>query len=229
MAVTVVLTDIEGTTCSISFVKDALFPFARAHLPEFVKAHAHEPAVKAQIAAVCDDVNVNEEQVVDVLLRWMDEDRKATPLKALQGMIWKKGYEDGTLTAHIYPDAVVGLERLHLAGLTLAVYSSGSVPAQKLLFGHTEVGDLSHLFSAWFDTTVGGKKEVDSYRRISAALSVMPSEILFLSDVEAELDAAKAAGLETQQVARAEDGTVPSDRHPVTTTFEGVLPEARPA
>ena len=229
MPVNVVLTDIEGTTSSISFVQDALFPFARAHLPEFVKAHGHEPAVKAQLEAVCDEADVNEAEAVDVLLRWMNEDRKATPLKALQGMIWKKGYEDGTLTAHIYPDAVVGLKRLHLAGLTLAVYSSGSVPAQKLLFGHTEVGDLSDLFSAWFDTTVGAKKEVDSYRQISAALSVMPSEILFLSDVEAELDAAAAAGLETQQVVRAEDGTVPSDRHPVTKTFEGVLPEARPA
>lgn len=228
MPVNVVLTDIEGTTSSISFVKDALFPFARAHLPEFVKMHGREPEVRRHLQAACEEANANEDQVVDVLRSWMDEDRKATPLKAIQGMIWRKGYEDGTLTSHVYPDAVVGLKRLHLAGLTLAVYSSGSVPAQKLLFAHTEVGDLSGLFSAWFDTTVGGKREVDSYRQISAALSVAPSEVLFLSDVEAELDAARAAGLETLQLVRAEDGTVPSERHPVTTTFEGVLPEARP-
>lgn len=229
MPVRLVLTDIEGTTSSISFVKDALFPFARAHLPAFVRAHAHEADVAAQLQAVCEDANVNSNQVVDVLLQWMDEDRKATPLKALQGMIWRQGYEDGTLTSHVYPDAVIGLKRLHQSGITLAVYSSGSVPAQKLLFGHTEVGDLSTLFSAWFDTTVGGKKETDSYRRISAALSMTPSEILFLSDVEAELDAAQDAGLQTQQVVRAEDGTRPSERHSVTTSFEGVLPEARPA
>lgn len=227
MPVDTLLTDIEGTTSSISFVKDVLFPFARAHLPGYLSAHHDDPDVMDQVRAVCDEANVNEEQVVDVLLGWMDDDRKATPLKALQGMVWKRGYADGTLKAHVYPDAVEELRRLHDAGIRLAVYSSGSVPAQKLLFGHTEWGDLTPLFSAWFDTRVGGKREVDSYREIAASLGAAPRSILFTSDVEAELDAARDAGFETLQIVRAEDGTPPSDRHPTADSFAAVLPEAR--
>lgn len=227
MPVTVVLTDIEGTTSSISFVKEVLFPFAQKHLPAFLRDHADDTDVAAQLRAVCDDANVNAEQALDVLRQWMDEDRKATPLKALQGMVWKQGYEDGTLRSHMYPDAVAGLRRLHDAGLRLAVYSSGSVPAQKLLFGYTDHGDLTPLISGWFDTTVGGKKEVTSYARIARTLGVSPSEMLFLSDVEAELDAASSAGFSTLQLVRPEDGTQPSLHHPTAATFDAVLPEVK--
>jgi len=228
MPVTVFLTDIEGTTSSISFVKDVLFPFARERLADFVEAHGDDPEVQAQLASVREEANVNASDVVSVLLQWMDEDRKATPLKALQGMIWRQGYEAGSLRSHMYADAVDGLRRLHAAGVALAVYSSGSVPAQKLLFGYSDHGDLSPLFSGWFDTRVGAKKESASYARIASELSAEPGAILFASDVEAELDAASDAGLETVQLVRPEDSTRPSTRHPTVASFEAILPEVRP-
>jgi len=125
----------------------------------------------------------------------------------------------------MYPDAVRGLRRLHDAGVGLAVYSSGSVPAQKLLFGYTEHGDLMGLISAWFDTRIGAKKEAESYRRIAERLSTPAESIVFTSDVEAELDAARAAGFATIQLVRPEDGTQPSRAHPTARTFADVLPE----
>lgn len=218
----VILTDIEGTTSSIAFVHDVLFPFARKALPAFLKAHAQEPEVQAQIQAVAMEAGCNPNDlsiVTATLLSWMDADRKVTPLKALQGMIWKSGYEDGSLVSHLYPDAIEGLRRWHAAGIRLAVYSSGSVPAQKLLFGHTAVGDLQPLFSAWFDTRVGGKREEKSYHAISDQLKESPANILFLSDIAEELDAASAAGLQTTQLVRVEDGTQPAPGHAQVGSF----------
>ena len=202
-----VLTDIEGTTSSISFVKDVLFPYARRALPGFVRAHANDPAVRKWLDAVAAENGAmcRDEMVVEVLQGWIDQDRKHTALKALQGMIWAAGYRDADFTAHIYPDAADGLVRWHAAGLPLYVYSSGSVPAQRLFFGHSDAGDLTRLFSGWFDTEVGGKREADSYRRIAEAIELPASEVLFLSDVVEELDAAREAGMETVLVDRRED------------------------
>lgn len=212
----VILTDIEGTTSSIAFVHEVLFPYARKALPAFLKAHAEEAEVKAEIQAVsmeagCDPSDLS--MVTATLLSWMDADRKVTPLKALQGMIWKTGYADGELKGHIYADAASGLRRWYAAGIRLAVYSSGSVPAQKLLFGHSEAGDLRPLFSGWYDTKVGGKRESSSYTSIAADLDELPANILFLSDVAEELDAAQAAGFQTTQLLRPEDGAKPSATH----------------
>ncbi len=218
----VILTDIEGTTSSIAFVHEVLFPFARKALPGFLKAHAQEPEVQAQIQAVAMEAGCNPNDlsiVTATLLSWMDADRKVTPLKALQGMIWKSGYEDGSLVSHLYPDAIEGLQRWHAAGIRLAVYSSGSVPAQKLLFGHTSAGDLQPLFSGWFDTRVGGKREAGSYHAICEQLEEPPANILFLSDVAEELDAAAAAGMRTTQLVRAEDGTQPAPGHAQVCSF----------
>ena len=202
-----ILTDIEGTTSSISFVKDVLFPYARRALPGFVRERGHEPevrrwldAVATEHGAVCDDG-----VIVEILQGWIDEDRKHTALKALQGMIWRDGYRSADFTAHIYPDAAQQLRAWHAAGLPLAVYSSGSVPAQKLLFAHTDSGDLVSLFSAFFDTEVGGKRDVTSYTTIAAHLQQAPSDILFLSDVVQELDAARDAGLRTVLLDRRND------------------------
>ena len=202
-----ILTDIEGTTSSISFVKDVLFPSARRALPGFVKAHGDEPAVRkwhdavaAENGGVCRD-----EMIVEVLQGWIDQDRKHTALKALQGMIWANGYGNADFTAHVYPDAVPALRAWHADDLSLHVYSSGSVPAQRLFFGHSDAGDLTGLFSSWFDTEVGGKREAESYRRIAAAIGHPAGEILFLSDVVEELDAAREAGLDTVLVDRIED------------------------
>ena len=206
-----IVTDIEGTTSSISFVKDVLFPYARKALPAFVRLHGQDPEVRkwldvaaAEVGGACQD-----EMLAEVLQGWIDEDRKHPALKALQGIIWKAGYVDGAYLAHVYPDAVEGLRRWHAAGNPLYVYSSGSVPAQKLLFGHTTAGDLSPLFSGWFDTAIGGKREEASYRNLAGALGRPSSEIVFLSDVVEELDAARTQGIETVLLDRREDYPVP--------------------
>jgi len=226
---TTILTDIEGTTSSISFVKDVLFPYARRALPGFVRERGHEPEVRRWLdmvatghGAMCDDA-----MIVETLQGWIDEDRKHTALKALQGMLWRDGYLSGELQADMYPDAVAGLRRWHDAGHRLAVYSSGSVPAQKLLFAHTDAGDLTPLFDAFFDTEAGPKREAASYGRIAAALGAAPGDIVFLSDVVAELDAAREAGLRTVLLDRREDYPQPRDAaaangHPRVESFEAV-------
>lgn len=205
MPITAILTDIEGTTSAVSFVFDVLFPFAARHLPEYVRAHAGEPAVAAQLAAVRQlggEPSADVERVIAILLGWLAEDRKATPLKALQGMVWAEGYHAGLLKGHVYPDAVEALTRWHAQGLKLYVYSSGSVQAQQLIFGCSQAGDLTPLFSGYFDTTSGGKREAQSYRTISAAMGVPAGQLLFLSDVVEELDAARAAGMHTVGLVR---------------------------
>ncbi len=205
---TTILTDIEGTTSSISFVKDVLFPYARARLPAFVREHGQEPEVRRWLDEVAVEISASACQdavIVETLQGWIDEDRKHTALKALQGMVWQAGYREGDFTAPLYPDVTPALRAWHAAGYTLAVYSSGSVPAQKLLFAHTEAGDLTPLFSGFFDTEVGGKREAASYSAIAAKLAQRPGEILFLSDVVAELDAAREAGLRTVLLDRRED------------------------
>lgn len=211
MPIRAILTDIEGTTSSISFVKDVLFPYARRALPEFVEARGNEPevrrwldAVAAEQGGLCDD-----RMVVEVLQGWIDEDRKHTALKALQGMVWKDGYRNADFTAHVYPDAARALREWHDAGLPLYVYSSGSVPAQRLFFGHSDAGDLTGLISGWFDTEIGGKRDAASYRRIAEAIGAAPGDVLFLSDIVEELDAAREAGMQTVLLDRREDYASP--------------------
>ncbi|MDX1693399.1 MAG: acireductone synthase [Ketobacteraceae bacterium] len=195
-----IVTDIEGTTTSISFVSDVLFPYARARIRDFVKENAGDPAVRRELDAVAAELgqpDASLEEIATALENWIDEDRKITPLKTLQGMIWQSGYEDGSLKGHLYPEVSGVLQQWKAQGIALYVYSSGSVAAQKLLFGFSEAGDLTPLFSGYFDTRIGGKKDAESYRRIVAELGLRPGEILFLSDVAAELNAAAAAGLLT--------------------------------
>jgi len=202
----VVLTDIEGTTSSIAFVKDVLFPYARRELPGFVAAKGREPAVRRWLDAAAADLGSHSDaETVAGLIGWIDEDRKHTALKALQGMLWQAGYAQGDYRAHVYADAAAALRRWHAAGHPLFVYSSGSVPAQQLFFGHSEAGDLRPMFSGWFDTEIGGKREVDSYRRIVERIGRPPSAVCFLSDVVEELDAARSAGLSTVLLDRRSD------------------------
>ncbi|MBD3639673.1 MAG: acireductone synthase [Marinobacter sp.] len=219
----VILTDIEGTTSSISFVHDVLFPFAARHLPGFVTAHRDEPAVAEQLDEVASKSGVDRADIdglVDVLQQWIREDRKETSLKALQGMVWEQGYQQGELKGHIYPDAADYLQRWHDRGLRLFVYSSGSVKAQKLIFGFTTEGDFTPFFSGYFDTRKGGKKEAGSYRNILKELGVEPETVLFLSDVEAELEAAEAAGLKTAWLVR--EGELPDTGRFVARDFSEV-------
>lgn len=220
-----ILTDIEGTTSSISFVKDVLFPYAREHMAEFVTANLDESAVRQALDDVDNAVGrlLNVDQAIAQLVRWIDEDRKITPLKALQGLIWEAGYNDGDFRGHVYPDAAEHLRTWHRTGIDLYVYSSGSVHAQKLLFGHTEYGDLTPLFSGFFDTRIGAKTQADSYRRIQQQIGVPADEILFLSDIPAELDAARAAGMRTTQLLR--DTNTPPSQHPAVRTFGDIVIE----
>ncbi len=226
-----VVTDIEGTTSSITFVKDVLFPYARQALPDFVARNAEEPDIRALLDALTEEVPeaADDTARVALLQTWIDEDRKHTVLKTLQGMIWEAGYREAEFTSHMYPDAVEALQRWYAEGVALYVYSSGSVAAQKLLFGYSDAGDLTPLFSGFFDTTTGPKRETASYRAIAQAIGDAPEEILFLSDVVEELDAARQAGLQTVLVDRLEDYAQPrtgeaTGGHPRVTDFSHIAP-----
>ncbi len=209
------LLDIEGTTTPVTFVTDVLFPFARRRLREFLDAHAGDPAVATQIHALeREHAGESAEKppawtAADrigsacVYLEWlMDRDRKATPLKALQGLIWADGYASGALRAIVYDDVRPAFERWRSGGRAIAIFSSGSVLAQKLLFAHTNAGDLTPFLSAYFDTTTGPKQESASYARIAETMGQRPAELSFVSDVAAELDAARAAGMATSLCVR---------------------------
>ena len=211
MAITAILTDIEGTTSPISFVAKVLFPYARTHLAAFLGHHAEDPAVRESLDAartLAGKPELDIAGVTELLIQWIDEDRKATPLKDLQGLIWADGYVTGAFQGDLYPDVLPALTQWRQAGLSLYIYSSGSVAAQRLLFGHSIHGDLTPLFSGYFDTRIGAKIETDSYRRIAAEIGTAPESILFLSDSEKELDAACAASFKTARLAR--DGAVES-------------------
>lgn len=208
-----ILTDIEGTTSSIAFVRDVLFPYARRELPRFVRERGNEPEVRRWLDLVATEGGgiCSDDVVVETLQGWIDQDRKHTALKALQGMLWRDGYERGDFRGHVYADAAAALRGWHAEGRRLAVFSSGSVAAQKLLFGHSEAGDLAALFDGFFDTGIGSKRDADSYRRIAQALQQMPGDIVYLSDVIAELDAAREAGLQTVLLDRREDYPLPRE------------------
>lgn len=218
-----IVTDIEGTTSSLSFVKEVLFPYARTHLPAYVRKHRGE----TEVASLLDDARrlsstaLDDEQLITQFIDWIDRDQKITPLKSLQGLIWEAGYHKGDFYGHIYEDAARQLKTWKDAGYSLYVYSSGSVYAQKLLFAHTEYGDLTSLFSGYFDTHIGGKKEATSYKRIADQIRFQPNQILFLSDIQDELDAAQQAGFNTCWLIR---GQVADSQaaHPQAADFDAI-------
>lgn len=203
-----ILTDIEGTTTSITFVHDVLFPYASKHLPSWVRSHRSEKRVQAALDSVAatilaeENKESNESAQIEKLLEWIQNDRKHPALKSIQGFLWQDGYENGSYTAHIYDDVPESFAKWKEAGLKMGVYSSGSVPAQRLLFGYSEKGDLQPYFSDYFDTAVGHKREIGSYKNISRALGLAPEKILFLSDIPEELSAAQAAGMQVLHLVR---------------------------
>jgi enolase-phosphatase E1 len=203
-----VVTDIEGTTTSLSFVKDVLFPYARERMGDFVRTHGREAAVRKLLDDMQAEAGkpLSDSESVALLLQWIGADKKITPLKALQGMIWEAGYRQGDFAGHVYEDAARTLRQWKEQGILLYVFSSGSVQAQRLIFGHSDHGDLTPLFSGYFDTTIGAKRDADAYRRIAAAIAMDPAQVLFLSDIKEELDAARAAGMHTVWLVR--DGAI---------------------
>jgi enolase-phosphatase E1 len=189
-----ILLDIEGTTSSIAFVANTLFPYARERISTYVPMHREELATVLGAMPPGDPVKT--------LLGWMDVDAKETSLKEIQGRIWAEGYDAGELKGHVYPDTPQALKRWTDAGVAVHVYSSGSVAAQKLIFGHSVEGDLTPLLSGYFDTTTGPKREADSYRKIAEALDLPADAILFVSDIQSEIDAARTAGLQATLIDR---------------------------
>lgn len=214
-----IITDIEGTTSRISFVTDILFPYAAAHLPGFIRQHQQLPAVASELTQVrklMAEPDAGPERCITQLLAWLAADQKVTPLKTLQGMVWAEGYQSGAFTGHIYADVAAKLADWHSQGIKLYVYSSGSVAAQKLLFQHSDAGDLTPLFSGYFDTRIGAKRDVAAYAAILQQLQLPPHQVLFLSDVTAELDAASQLGIATIQLIR--EGQSPG-KHQIASDF----------
>lgn len=198
-----IVTDIEGTTSSIAFVKDALFPYARARMRDFVVRRQEDVAsILNEVRRIQNDPSLSPVKIVELLEQWADEDRKIAPLKTLQGMIWADGYQSGELQGHIYPDAAAALRAWRDAGVPLYVYSSGSVEAQQLIFRHSSLGDLTPLFLGYFDTRIGSKLEATSYARIASEIGLPPERLLFLSDHDGEIAAAARSGWRTQLVDR---------------------------
>ena len=201
-----VIVDIEGTTSGSTYVYDVLFPYATARFDGWLRAHADDPEVHAIVAEVGREIGVanpTHAQVVQALTDWVSEDRKVTPLKTLQGLIWQEGFDSGDLVSDFYPDALLTLRVWHEAGLPISVYSSGSVLAQRNWYAHTPAGDLSPWIAGYYDTAnAGPKREVASYEAIAKAIGATPASLLFCSDVVAELDAARNAGWQVVRVRR---------------------------
>jgi enolase-phosphatase E1 len=209
-----VVLDIEGTTTPIAFVYEVLFPYARAHLRDFLEAHRESEALDEVVHGLraerlaemvggesppeIGETRGNELGAIAAYVEWlMDRDRKSPPLKLLQGMIWERGYTDGTLKGEVFPDVPDALARCHSNGVEIAIYSSGSALAQRLLFKTTKFGDLTRYIGHYFDTAVGSKRSAESYEHIAKALKRPPANLLFISDLSAELDAASSTGWET--------------------------------
>lgn len=223
-----VLLDIEGTTSSIRFVHEVLFPFARRELVQFLNDQWNEDEVRQACECIaCDagaesfdawcgrdvDLEGRRRRVCEEVCRLMDVDAKATGLKQLQGLIWRRGYEAGTLVSHVYEDVPAALAEWRERRIDIRIYSSGSVAAQKLFFGHTERGDLLPFFSGHYDTTVGPKRVRASYDAIAADMRMPPAELVFFSDIPEELDAASAAGMQTRLVIRPGNAPTTDARH----------------
>ena len=236
-----ILLDIEGTTTPIAFVHEVLFSYARSHVRNFLVEHFGSAELAADLARLREEHALDMKQNLQppalvegardaeidsivAYVSWLiDRDRKSTGLKSLQGKIWRQGYLDGTLKSQIFADLAPALERWRRAGLKISIFSSGSAPAQKLLFAHTEAGDLTGFISNYFDTTVGSKTDVQSYRQIAAALDLAASEVLFISDVVAELAAASGAGMQTLLCVR--PGNHPqslADRYQIIRSFDEI-------
>jgi enolase-phosphatase E1 len=237
-----VVLDIEGTTTPISFVYDVLFPYARTHLREFLETHGptgllaevdrqlreeHAADVARGDAPPPLPADVSSGNAVDLepyVLWLMDRDRKSAGLKLLQGLIWQRGFTDGTLRGELFPDVAPALDRWRSRSIDVAIYSSGSVLAQRLIFGHTPAGDLTPQISQFFDATIGPKRSSDSYRYIASELHLAPNELLFLSDVHAELAAARAAGFKTLLCARPGNPEPPREDEASIETFDEIVP-----
>lgn len=209
-----ILMDVEGTTTDIKFVKNELFPFARKRMTEYVSSNFNSLLDEAAALGI-----ESPEELAELLIGHIDQDKKDPLLKKVQGAIWKEGYDNGELKGHVYSEVAQKLKEWKDQGLELGIYSSGSVAAQKLLYSHSLAGDLTVYLSRHFDLKVGHKREAQSYQAILKELPHEPEEVLFLSDIEEELDAAQKAGMKTGRLFRGDkEGT----KHPSFSSFEQI-------
>lgn len=225
-----VLLDIEGTTTPITFVYDVLFPYAKSRLEAACQRASQNQSLRHAIELLREEHHREAPALGEALppfgngapfaLWLMEQDRKSTGLKALQGLIWEEGYRSGELKAEVFPDVFPALREWRERGIRLRIFSSGSVLAQKLLFGHTDHGDLTPHFEGYHDTTTGPKREARSYRAIAKAFNAPPETILFLSDMVEELDAASEAGMRTTLVVRPGNKPVGAHEHNVAWSFQ---------
>lgn len=240
-AISTILLDIEGTTTPIDFVHRVLFSYARAHFKDFLRKHWEEPSLHANIeqlhANYCADKEnglappewrngssaEDQSSALKYIFWLMDKDAKSTALKSLQGKIWQLGYQNGELKSEVYPDVPPAFERWAAQQRDICIFSSGSVLAQKLLFAHTADGDLTHFLKQYFDTEVGAKREPASYQKIAAILQTDPSCILFISDIQQELDAARIARMETALCVRGAEPPSAANGHSILRTFDALL------
>ncbi|TNF31250.1 MAG: acireductone synthase [Deltaproteobacteria bacterium] len=218
--------DIEGTTTSISFVYDALFPFARARMRAFLAERFDDPGVRADVARLGDGSARDADEAATIALALMDADVKDTGLKGLQGRIWADGYASGELRGHVFADVPTALREFAQRQIPVHIYSSGSVAAQKLLFGASEAGDLTPLLHGYFDTTTGPKKDAESYRAIAAAVGLPPTALLFATDNLDEARAARHAGLQVAVSVRPGNPPLPPHDFRVVRTLDELLDEA---
>jgi enolase-phosphatase E1 len=220
------LLDIEGTTTPIEFVYQVLFPYARDHAAEYLARHHDSAACRDAVALLRKESGVAQDfspaKILEYVFSLMDRDKKSPGLKALQGLIWQDGYKSGELRGQVYPDVPPAFERWRARGLDIYIYSSGSVLAQQLLFGSTKAGDLTKVLKGYFDTAVGPKTSPDSYRVISERVHIAPSEMLFISDVVQELDAARASGMCTVLCVRGTDAPSHPESHPIIRSFDEI-------
>ena len=220
MSLRAILLDIEGTTTPIAFVHDVLFSYARDHVREFLAANPAAEDIALLREEHAADVSDAPESIAEYVEWLIKLDRKSTALKSLQGKIWRQGYEDGSLKSQVFADVAPAFARWREQGLRISIFSSGSVLAQQLLFAHTEVGDLTPYIDSYFDTKVGKKGEAESYRKIAEVMSLEPQQILFISDVVSELDAANEAGMKTLLSIR--PGNAPAEQYPSIRSFDEI-------
>jgi enolase-phosphatase E1 len=233
-SVRTILLDVEGTITPLDFVYKVLFPYARSHVQGFLERHGASPDVQRDLTALrqenLDDARrgldppaLSNHEATESLVAYVEwlilRDRKSTPLKSLEGKIWEEGYRSGELRSRIFEDVPPALKRWHEEQRIVSIFSSGSVLAQKLLFGHTTVGDLTRYLSSYFDTTVGSKTDPGSYEKIATVLRSSTLDMLFITDVTAELDAAKAAGLQTLLCLRPGNRPQPANTYKLIRSF----------
>lgn len=229
-----ILLDIEGTVSPLAFVHDVMFPYARAQVRPFLQGHWDDSRVQTALAQMATDAGASAfadwyagdadavSFVVAEVEKLMAVDAKTSGLKLLQGLVWEKAFESGLLRGELFMDVPPAMQSWHAGGIQLSIYSSGSVHAQRLFFSHTNAGDLTPLLTGYYDTAVGSKRESASYTAIAGAADVEVGEVLFVSDVVAELDAAHAAGMKTALALRPGNPNVPPHSHPTLATFSEI-------